>query len=377
MKTLLVPHRVLALAMAALVSACGGGSSPSAADSFAAQLSPGAQRSDRFSALSTSTRASDSVSTAVSNDQLFEWAQLTYPELFSGTPTPFANVLYEGKIFSGRAYPNGNYLAVANGEAFGLGPFTSGTLTNFGAVQSYSAQVCAKVNCGSSGAGGSLNVCTAPASQALATGSTYRGVYVNTTFAPVASSGQFTHEGVVNGPTTFEGQAAVLTTGRIYGVQQGEQIDLTTKHYDKAAANELTASLGSEFDTSLGGQVLTTRTVNSPAWLNNEFTLQLGASLTKTTSSTTSFVNAPVQLPPQTASSTSTYTWEARETITVLGRSYDTCRYRMTTLDSSDVETLWHIVGKGFTAKQESRSAAGAVLNRSELKEGRINGALL
>ena len=37
----------------------------------------------------------------------------------------------------------------------------------------------------------------------------------------------------------------------------------------------------------------------------------------------------------------------------------------------------WAIVGKGFTAKTESRNAAGTVESRSELKTATVNGAPL
>ena len=87
----------------------------------------------------------------ITNDQVFASAQLTYPELFPGTPATFSAVVYQGKSFSGRAYANGNYLAVANGEAWGLGPFTNQVLQSFGVVQNYVDLVCTLIDCGRAG----------------------------------------------------------------------------------------------------------------------------------------------------------------------------------------------------------------------------------
>ncbi|NRF66046.1 hypothetical protein HLB44_03485 [Aquincola sp. S2] len=80
-------------------------------------------------------------------EQLFRWAQMTYPELFPDSP-PIVQLPHDGKTFQVRSYVNGNHLGVANGEVYGLGAFTGGVIHNFGAVANYASAVCAKLGCG-------------------------------------------------------------------------------------------------------------------------------------------------------------------------------------------------------------------------------------
>lgn len=353
---------LLALAAAATLVACGGGASDDASQA------PASAQATRARALA--------VSPAISNDQLFQWAQLTYRELFgSAAPAVISNFAFDGKIFDVRDYRNGNYLGVANGRAYGYGVFTNLQLVDFGAVQDYAGQVCSRVNCGGGGTG-ALNGCMMPASEALRVGNRYEAVYVNSVFSPTASSGEYSISGVVEAAASFEGQAALRVSTRIVGNQAGQPSDTTVLAYEQIAENELTRSLGSEAQVSFSGFNLTSRTVFTPPVLNNEFTLQVGQSLSKTLAATTSYINAPVPIPPGSGSSTTTYTYEARETIAVQGRSWETCRYRQTS-DASSVQYVWHLVGRGIPVREESRNAAGAVIERSELKSASINGAAL
>jgi hypothetical protein len=80
-------------------------------------------------------------------EKLFRWAQVTYPALFPDSP-PIISVPFAGTIFSVRPYASGNFLGVADGRVYGLGPFTSRQLTDFGAVNDFAAAVCAVVGCG-------------------------------------------------------------------------------------------------------------------------------------------------------------------------------------------------------------------------------------
>lgn len=372
----------LALAAAALVAACGGESSTSmTAQDFVARISTNAPSSDRLRALSVGGGSSGAAATTITNAQLFQWAQLQYPELFgTATPAVISNLPYDGKLFDVRDFGNGSYLGVANGRAYGLGPFTNGALVDFGAVQSYADMVCSKVNCAPTGGGGNgtLNGCTLPASEALRTGNRYTAVYVNTVLLPTASSGEHTVEGVVDGPASFEGQSAIKVTNTVRGFQSGQNVNATVKSYQQIAANDLTGTLGAETETSVAGFSLTMRTVYNPVDLNTEFTLSPGASMNKTFSTTSTYVNAPFPLPPSTGSGTTAITYEGRETITVLGRSFDTCRYKdVAQVAGSTPGYSWYIYGKGIPARHESRNAAGAVVERSELKSATINGAAL
>lgn len=350
---------ILALAAVATLAACGGADSPSQ------PLADGQP-----------TRARALATQAISNDQLFQWAQLTYPSLFgTAAPAVIANYPFQGRLFDVRDYGNGNYLGVSNGRAYGYGNFTNLQLVDYGAVQDFAGQVCTRVNCGGGGTG-ALNGCMMPASEALRVGNRYEAVYTNNVFSPSASSGEYTITGLVEAATTFEGQPALRVSNRIVENQSGQTTDSTVLAYEQIAENELTRSLGSEAQISFSGFNMTSRTVFTPPMLNSEFTLQIGQSLSKTVAATTSYINSPVPFPPGSGSTTTTYTYEARESITVHGRSFETCRYRQST-DASFVEYSWHIVGRGIPARQESRNAAGTLLERSELKSATINGVAL
>lgn len=352
----------LALAATMTLAACGGG----AADGSPQALADGEVK-----------RARALAAQAISNDQLFQWAQITYPSLFgSAPPAVIPNYPFEGKLFDVRDFGNGNYLGVSNGRAYGYGVFTNNQLTDYGAVQDFASQVCSRVNCGG-GSTGALNGCMMPASEALRVGNRYEAVYTNTVFSPSTSSGEYAISGLVEAAVAFEGQAALRVNSRVTGNQSGQAMDSTVLAYEQIADNELTRSLGSEAQISFSGANLTSRTVFSPPVLNNEFTLQIGQSLTKTLAATTTYINAPFPFPPSSGSSSTTYTYEARESITVHGRSFETCRYRQTTDASVAVEYVWYVVGRGIPAREESRNAAGTVLERSELKSATINGVAL
>jgi hypothetical protein len=292
-----------------------------------------------------------------------------------------ANLPYNGRLFDVREYPGGAYLGISQGRVYGLGPFTNGDLVDFGAVQSYANQVCGRINCGGAenpGTGsGTLNGCTLPASEALRTGNRFIAAYKNDLFAPEVSSGEFTTESVVDGGTSFEGQSAIKVTSRTRGVQAGQALDITTVSFEQVAENGLSRSLGSEVvEPFLTGAPVTIRSVETPPLLNSEFSLQPGQSIDKTSTTTSTYINAPFPLPPFSGTDTERFTYEARETINVLGRSFDTCRYKIT--GSGDQITFtWHIFGNGLPARVEARSSAGAVLSRSELKSASINGTAL
>lgn len=374
-------RRVLALAVlsaAASLAACGGGDTPlSPSESFVSRMATETPVSGSLPATATMAKAASAAT--ITNAQLFQWAQLQFPELFgSAAPVVIANLFYNGQIYDVREFPGGTYLGISQGRIFGLGPFTNGDLVDFGAVQSYATQVCSRVSCASSvnpGTGtGALNGCVLPASEALRTGNRYSAVYKNDQFAPEASSGEFTTESVVEGGTSFEGQSAIRVTSRTRGVQQGQALDITSISFEQEAENGLIRSLGAEVVVPFfGGAPVTLRTVDTPPVLNNEFTLQPGQSLDQTFTSTSTYINPPFPLPPTTGTSTERVTYEARETINVLGRSYNTCRYKSTG-SGDEIDFTWHIVGNGLPARSETRNSAGAVLSRTELRSLSING---
>lgn len=381
MTLLNTPRAALSLVLIAALAACGGGETRTETlQATAAPLSGAPSLAERMRALTVGGGSSAAAAVNISNAQFFEWATLQFAALFPANPVPLS-LTAEGLTWDIRAYSNGNYLAIAsNGRAYGLGPVTGNTLVDLGVMQAFAEQVCSSVNCGGGGGGGgtgALNGCTLPASEALRTGNSITVTYVNTLFSPVSSSGEHTVTGTINGPAAFEGQSAIKLTSRVTGFQSGETVDATIVSYERAAANELTETLGSEIEANVAGFALTLRSVFNPFYLNEEFTLQPGGSLTKTISSTQTYLNAPFPIPPSSGSSTSTITYEARETISVLGRSYETCRYKDVGSGSNTTSYTWYIVGKGIPAREESRNASGTVLERTELKSGTLNGSPL
>ena len=355
----------LALATLALVAACGGESSaPMSAQEFAAAVRPDAPRSDRLRALAAGSGSTAAAAATITNEQLFQWARLTYPELFPGIPSTLS-VPYEGKVFDVRAFANGNYLGVSNGVAYGLGSFTGGNLQDFGSVQTYADMVCSKVSCTPTGGGGggtgSLNGCTQGFSEAMRTGNTYRVVYLSSVLVAPASTGEYTVDGVVNGSASFEGTSATKVTTTVRGLQLGVTVDATVLSYHVSTGNDLTRTLGTEASASFQGFQATIRGVYAaPASVNDEFTLGLGSSLTKSETLTSSTVvpGVPLPIPPTTATTNTTHTYEARESVSVQGRSWDTCRYRTTTADSPGYTLSWFIYGKGLAAKVEGFTPA-------------------
>lgn len=83
---------------------------------------------------------------AITDDQLFRFAQVAYPDLFPDSP-PTANLAYAGKTYRVRSYVNGNYIGIAEDQVYGLGAFTGNVVAQFGAVSSFEDQVCNRVGC--------------------------------------------------------------------------------------------------------------------------------------------------------------------------------------------------------------------------------------
>lgn len=304
----------------------------------------------------------------VTIDQLLAWAQLTYPDLFPGTPATFSNLPYQGKLYTGQGYTNGNYLAVANGEAWGLGPFTNQQLQNFGAMQGYADLVCSQVDCGRSGP---MNTCTSPQSEVLLAGTKWVESYVRTGLRPAAAAADSTVDRVVEGPTTFLGQAVVAITSTTKSASGADLGSVRT--YVQATEGGLIRTLAVETSDTVGGPV--TRVVFDPPVQNSEFTIPMGQRLTKTESTTSTLLGSAAL--PVTGTRSTTYTFEARETINVQGRSYDTCRYREAAVGGGSVTTNWYIVGSGIPARTEVRDASAVLVQTTELKSGTVNAAPL
>ena len=370
----------LAFTLATLLGACGGGSDSAA---------PSAERP---STSSLPNKRALAVPITVDAKALFDWAEYKYPSLFPKGPQNFP-LVYLNVSYTIRAYPNGNYLGLTTGgDIYGLGPvFTGGVLQSFGKLSDYVALVQGDAclvypgSCDPPPPTGGNNGCFDPAVLALTAGYRAHLVY---DVSGTGGTGEQTVDSEIVGPDTFESQSAIKITSLIRSALT--LLNVTTNSltridsFEQLAANGYVRMLGSVIESSDGSVVLPGMTdptafisklVLNPPTLNLEIGLVLGQSVTVSTTNTITILQ-PAGLPPSSHASTLTHTYEARETIAVLGRSFNACRYRETEAGVSGVTTTWYLLGKGPVAVQiESRS--GTDLQSFKLKSGTINGAAI
>lgn len=135
------PGFATVLAIATLVSACGG-SEGTSADAREKQLIAGSATGSVSASRSRALAVQPAAAATITNDQLFSWAQRTYPQLFgSAAPAVIPALVYQGRVFDVRFYSTGNYLGVSDDVAYGYGPFVNNLLTSFGQVSNYACQV--------------------------------------------------------------------------------------------------------------------------------------------------------------------------------------------------------------------------------------------
>ncbi len=79
---------------------------------------------------------------AITNAQVFAYAEANYSSLFKGTPAP-GQINYQNKQFDYRFYPSsGNYLAVdTSNTIYILGPYTNNVLTSVGPVSAFAGLI--------------------------------------------------------------------------------------------------------------------------------------------------------------------------------------------------------------------------------------------
>ncbi len=124
--------------LTAALAGCGGG---------AAEPGPGASalqdRAPQKAALQASSLPSErpQALASVGAKELFDWAEFKWAGLFPKGPQN-AEIQFQGFTYTIRGYSNGNFLGLrADGQVFGLGPFTADVLTSFGALADYVAQI--------------------------------------------------------------------------------------------------------------------------------------------------------------------------------------------------------------------------------------------
>ncbi|MBE0547496.1 MAG: hypothetical protein IH627_07550 [Rubrivivax sp.] len=328
--------------------------------------------------------------------QLFDWAEYTYPALFPKGPQN-ADVVRDGVDYVERAYTNGNALRMTRGSAdptvYGFGPFTDNVLVSFGKWSDFAALVHADAcnvypgSCGGQTPTGTLNECTDPAVATLPTGFTSRLVYDYSG----ALTGEQTIETVIDGPSTFEGQSAIKITSTTSGTNSaggiGFPITTTTKveTFEQLGSNGVTKTLGALVEVTTGGKLIgevqipgstsSSKTVYNPPRENLEFHIALGETGTIVSTSTTTTIVPPGS--PIGSTVTDTFTFEAKEPVTVLAGTYDTCRYRTAGENANSYTTVWYILGKGIAAQIVS-TENGVETSRQQLKPGSTyNGAAL
>ncbi len=374
-----------ALAVSALLSACGGGDGPPSAITTAA--SDIADVSGRAKALGLTVDTVDAKA-------LFDWAQYKYPELFvNGVDLP-GTIPYEGKTFQVRAFASSRYLGLADtGDVYGLGDFTDNALRSFGNKSLYAASVVAdqcNVYPGSPGCvatpppSGPLNECTDPALSTLPTGFTLSLVYDYSG----SLTGEQRVESRIEGPASFEGQSAVKITTTTAGSNtvEGYAVSLssTTQSFQQAAGNGLVKTLGALADSStsgitvggitIGGTQSSSKIVYAPPLDNREFFLQKGQTSTQTNLVTTT-TSTPAGVPSSSVNVTHTVTFADKDpALQVFGKTYNTCRYTMTD-PTGGITTIWYLVGKGVPVKTVSTGSDGTLT--VQLKSGLYNGAPL
>jgi hypothetical protein len=366
----------VAIAAAALIAGCGGGS-----DTQGLDAAPQA-------ALSATPQAAvllpgTSVTPEEAARQLMDYAETTFPSLFPGHPTT-------GSLppFSYRAYPGGIYLGVvvAEGTPYAYGHvyvvgILGGTLAaprDVGALTSFITPV---VSGGGGGAGSSNGCFDLSLAETQGThsviGYTYSGAITGTEIV----------DSTVGAMTTFEGQSArqsaLITTGSHTAAGQTVAINTNGTTYSARTGDGQMTQYGLQTvaSGSAGGITFTTtiKTVYSPPFVDNQYSLALGSSITQTLAGTATTTIHTGVVPDQVTTSaipasTSTTTYVGQEQVSVIAGTYSACKYQVTTPGSSDVTTSWFIVGKGIPVKT---TISGSVSQTIEANSVVLNGAHL
>jgi hypothetical protein len=362
---------LIALAAAAFVAGCGGGSD----ETPAAPATPAAAAAQLRTALAAAPQVSAAASPAQAADQLLDFAEANFPQFFpshqaTGTFDPFLfryypqTGIYVGVVVkAGMGYAlNGVY--VMGGSAFGNSPVYVGPLTQF-------------ITPTDPGTGGP----TGP-NNGLALHDTTGTRIVVTYEHTGTSTGTQTMDWLVNGPKNFESNAAIETTLRLTGSLTtggvAANTDFTTTQYGRATGAAEYTHYGSEFSmvSNLPGGISSstaTKSVYTPPWVSRVYGLALGQSVTESStdvSTTTSSLTIPggPAMPPTTTTSTNTSTqttrFVAREQVTVPAGTYSTCKFETTIGGMDGSSTSWVIDGKGIAVKMQTTSGTNVTLTQ-------------
>ena len=139
---------IAALALTAMLAACGGADESAAARAFVARIATQSAPERRMLDVGPAARATVAAADAgvlPTADETLDWAEFRFPQLFPKGPQSVP-LQYLGVGYTVRSYANGNHLGItASGAVFGLGPFTGQALRGFGNIADYAGPIRADV----------------------------------------------------------------------------------------------------------------------------------------------------------------------------------------------------------------------------------------
>lgn len=348
-------HLIVLAATAALLAGCGGGTEPEPTATAATKVM--AATSAATATPADGRRTAQAVTPEQTAEQLLDFAEQRYTNYF-----PSHQATQSLAPFRFRHYPEtGVYVGVV--VTAGMGYTFNGIYVMggpFGSNPVYVGQVDHFITPAGPGTGGAAgNGCYDLA--LMDTPGTHIEVLM---VHGGAVTGTQTLDWVVNGSTMFETHSAIETIVRTTGTLVDDistPVDIESRSYARRTADAEVTRYGGETisKTTIGDDALTTtiRTVYTPAAIDRQAGLELGQSMTQTstarsTSTTTGLPGVPATPVTTTDTSTETITFAARERLTVQGRSYDTCKFTTTFAGEPGVtHTMWVIDGKGIPVK--------------------------
>lgn len=380
---------LIAIAAAAFLAGCGGGSDEANTSTASTPAAAAAQLRTAMS-VQGGVKVSAAVSPAQAAEQLLNFAEANFPNYFpshqaTGTFDPFLfryypqTGVYVGVVVKANMGYTLDGVYVMGGTDFGSSPIYVGQLSSF----------ITPVDPGTGGPTGPNNGCfdLAAAEQA---GSVLLTSYEYTGY----STGNVTTETRVIGPKTFNGFNAIesssTTTGTLTTMGTAASQDSQGKSYFKRT--------GDAEVTRYGNQLVTTATVSTPVASTTTTTfditydppsvdrwagIALGQSITHTTTAKstmtlqTTIAGVPMPLPPQVtvnppSTSSQTIKFVARESVTVPAGTYSACKFEISAPGVSSVQTTWIHNGKGVLLK--TSSVINGVTSTQQATSVKLNG---
>jgi len=175
-----------------------------------------------------------------------------------------------------------------------------------------------------------------------------------------------------------------VTTSTTAAGNSNQRVQTLTRAYQQSSGGLLTQYGNTATFTQVDGGVSrpsgSSKVVITPPYVDKFYRLALGES---TTVSVTAVVTANPPPPQFSTTTTNTFTetttYVGNETVTVFGRSFNTCKYVRNTVPAngapSTISTGWRMLGKGVVVKLESTSAGVTTL--LQFKSGTLNGVPL